>query len=254
MKKLLIALLILGLAVILPAPIFAQTAMTTTFLSGAVTSLNVNQVTVNSATGITANVTQLVIDYESMRVTAVSGTTITVSRGTDGTSRRLHENNALVWVGPPEAFPPDDPSGACTASTLPYLPRVNARNGNIWNCSNIGQWSRVNFNQMQASAWPITIINNAAYTALLQDYVIIQNSVLSAGITVTLPSITGIDGNIKIIKNINGANQTITITGVNGQNIGGAQGALTTTIAGGTFRTVWLISYSNFWYTLLNSL
>jgi hypothetical protein len=100
--------LILALALLscLPAPLSAQATMTSTTLSAAIT--NTQQIfTVASATGIstTAPGTRLYTDKEEMLVTAISGTSVTVQRGVDGTGTSAHASGSTVYVGPPSSRP-----------------------------------------------------------------------------------------------------------------------------------------------------
>lgn len=73
-------------------------ALTTTTLSSAVAVTDVS-IVVTSATGFAAN-SSVIIDGENMRVGSsyVSGTTIPVSRGRDGTATTAHASGANVSV------------------------------------------------------------------------------------------------------------------------------------------------------------
>lgn len=131
----------LFLALLCSAPLaFAQTAMTSTTLSAAITS-TATQFAVASATGISAAngtnaATYLYIDREYMAVQNISGTLVTVIRGVQGT-QAAHNNAAKVWVGPASAFGQNDPSqGSCTSTNLAYQPVVVISTGNIWYCGN----------------------------------------------------------------------------------------------------------------------
>lgn len=122
---------------------YAQSnAMTHTTLSAAITSISNNAITftVGSATGFTANTTMAVIDGEGLNIQAVSGTTITASRGFQGTTAMQHNSGAIVLVGPYNAFYDRDPvGGRCSAAAQPYLPFVNLKGHRLWNC-NASQW------------------------------------------------------------------------------------------------------------------
>lgn len=124
---------------------FGQATTATTTLSAAVTQ-SAQQVTVASATGISATGnplnstnTILYVDKEAMRVLTVNGTVIGVQRGSDGTAQTAHASGSLVWVGPPSYYSNGDPSGACTATQQLNLPRVAEMTGKIWDCVG-GQW------------------------------------------------------------------------------------------------------------------
>ena len=137
----------------------AQTAMTTTTLSAAVTTSQ-QTVTLASATGVNnasrpissseigaptgASYTLLFVDKEAMAVNSINTTSLvaTVIRGWNGTLQTPHVSGAKVWVGPSYAYGNFDPAGACQRSTLPYLPRVVPTTGNIWDCTgNTGVWA-----------------------------------------------------------------------------------------------------------------
>ena len=154
-------LAIFALALLLAAPGSAQTAMTTTTLSVAMTTTQSTAV-VASATGIVnasrpissseigaptgASFILLYVDKEAMAVNTIStvGSTNTayVIRGWNGTMQTPHLSGAKVWVGPSYAFGNFDPAGACNLSLLPYTPRIVPTTGNIWQCTaNTGQWT-----------------------------------------------------------------------------------------------------------------
>lgn len=117
----------------------AQTALTQTTLSAAITSSQ-NTFKLASVTGITANQTELYIDLEAMPVYAVSGNYVTVGpRGSYGTKAMAHVSGAGVLYGPPAAFIDYDPTGACTAGTglFLYAPIVDVLTGGQWLCSSV---------------------------------------------------------------------------------------------------------------------
>jgi hypothetical protein len=130
---------------VIAVPGFAQTVLTTTTLSSAVSATNVVQPTIQvaSATGITAGGTLLFVDNEAMFVNSVSGTILQVSRGYYGGRVTAHNSGALVWIGPPQAFgwafPGGYPSGGCTRSAQLYLPYINTDSGAISDCIG-GSW------------------------------------------------------------------------------------------------------------------
>ena len=143
-----IALYLLAFA-LAPIVVHAQTAMTSTTLSGAVTKSQ-NTIPVASATGIVAPNpfggpaqtpglgTVILIDNELMYVESVNGTTITVQRGAGGTKQTSHNSGAVVWVGSPNSFLTTDPVGPCTAdlTTNPTIVTTTAYNTRTryWNC------------------------------------------------------------------------------------------------------------------------
>src|ERR1051326_1455013 len=150
MKKL-ISILSLVLAFSLAA--FGQSTntnliVTATKLSAAMNNSQ-NSLRVASATGITANTTILFIqdgnggNSEAVFVNSVSGTTIGVTRGYNGTQTYAHLSGAAVLVGPAGngPFVNADPSGSCTAASS-WTPTINIFNGGRqWICSSISsEW------------------------------------------------------------------------------------------------------------------
>lgn len=79
-------------------------AITLTTLSGAVV-VDQNTISVASATGFAAN-SLVFVDQEAMKVASsyVSGTSIPVLRGLDGTATQVHPTGAQVKVGLPTDF------------------------------------------------------------------------------------------------------------------------------------------------------
>ena len=152
MKRLFCTLLALAVG-LTAAPVVAQTTGTTTTLAAAVTAAgqagetsSATQINVASATGIVVGDLVAVLRAgrvaEFMRVTAINGTYLTVSRGID--SRAVaHLNGATLYVDP-EAnyYRGADPSGACTRATEQYLPHINRTTGVVSECSTAGVWYR----------------------------------------------------------------------------------------------------------------
>lgn len=93
-------------------------ALTTTTLSSAV-AINDNSIVVASATSLVAG-SQLRIDDEWMQVaqTYVSGTTVPVLRGQNGTAVAAHPSSANVVHGPAVDYD-NAPNGAYGANTVP---------------------------------------------------------------------------------------------------------------------------------------
>jgi hypothetical protein len=133
---------------LLAMPAFGQTILGNTTLSTAIGSSSVKVLTVASATGITApstsdgtKLTYLWIDKEALEVQAVSGTTITVTRGVNSTGATTHASGAFVFVIP--AFKATYfgfiPTGSCTRANELLLPRIHFASGIISDCLG-GQW------------------------------------------------------------------------------------------------------------------
>lgn len=136
-------LILTGLLVILALPGLAQaqTAITRTTLSAAITAAqgqptSIN-ITVASATGISVG-SVLWIEGSVYRVTAVSGTTITVINQWYPAS---HLSSAGVYVVPLGAQYTVDPTGSCIRGSTgafpiysPYALHFNVTNGTIAHC------------------------------------------------------------------------------------------------------------------------
>lgn len=146
MKKL---ISVLSLVLAFAVASFGQTTnsnliTTTTSLAAAITSSSATSLRVASATGITANMTVLFIhdgsggNSEAVFVNSVSGTTIGVTRGYNGTQSNPHLSGSVVLVGPAGngPFVNTDPSGSCDAPSSWY-PTVNIFTSNQWICSSI---------------------------------------------------------------------------------------------------------------------
>lgn len=132
------AALLLSAALLAP-PASAQVALrSTTFASAVAQSDNV--VVVASASGI--EVGDIAYEArEAMRVLAINGTALTVSRGYEGIVS-AHASGATVYVDDKTYFDSKDRAGACTSALEVVLPVVNMANGRIFDCQN-GVWGQV---------------------------------------------------------------------------------------------------------------
>jgi hypothetical protein len=110
--------------VALPNLLSAQTMLTQTTLSSAISSTSTTTVVVASATGITATSTVIFVDQEAMFVNAVNAKTLSVTRGYNGTQAGTHLSSSAVFIGPPFAFAYQAPNGSCTRANVPYLPVI----------------------------------------------------------------------------------------------------------------------------------
>lgn len=144
-KTLILSLSALVLCFAMPA--FAQTFMSTTTLSSAITTPTASVspsdlVYVASATNMVAGQTLIYVDNEAMTVTAISGTTLTVFRGYQSQAH-IHASGALVWYGPANNFfsqsALNTPSGQCTRSAERVIPYINLSSGIIADCLG-GTW------------------------------------------------------------------------------------------------------------------
>lgn len=156
-------LLVAALGIATASPAFAQTTVSSTTLSAAVTSSQ-STFTVASATGIDVG-DLMFVDREFVRVTAISGTTITVRRGQEGSAARAHGSGAILYHGPSNNFSRDDvaPGSACTASDEAYLPRIVIPSGRIYQCS-ASVW-----HELGSNGGTFTVTFNLAANASLAD-------------------------------------------------------------------------------------
>jgi hypothetical protein len=147
---------------LIPADAQVYTLTQTTANNG-ISSSTVQQFTVASATNITANPpTMLYVDREAMLVLAISGTTVTVTRGANTTKAVGHASGAMVLAGSPDWFSDTDPTGSCTTATTKTAPHLNVITGNQWLCSTItGTWIP-GFQNVSAPAQVNTAVASAA--------------------------------------------------------------------------------------------
>lgn len=170
MKKLILVLTLLTLAAV---PVSAQTYLTATTLSNAVTSTSADRIVVASAT--TAAVGGAVyIDHELMSIRAISGTTLTVSRGQQGTAATTHNAAAAVIIAPVAALQGPTPAftqlagrtlaGSCNPVNYPYLPIVDTDSGNVFLC-----WAQGSSGPNASRLWhgTNTVGINAVYSLLV---------------------------------------------------------------------------------------
>lgn len=126
MKKLSILSLALGLVLALPA--FGQTYLSQTTLSGAVSN-STTFIPLASVSGIVATQTVIYVadgSGEAMFVNSLpGGKTVAVTRGYQNLGGGTpHNSGALVLYGPANAFLTTQPTGACSRSTMLYLPAI----------------------------------------------------------------------------------------------------------------------------------
>lgn len=143
-------------------PVFAQTALTSTTIAAAMDTVQ-QSVVVTSATGITAQGTGAtaqygLIDRELVAIRTLPGasTTVTFTRGANGTRATSHVSGASFTIVPALNNPQlvnYVPSGQCTRSTLAYVPLVvggtvaQGNNGDTYDCLGVttaGQWVQTN--------------------------------------------------------------------------------------------------------------
>lgn len=136
-----------GLLFLLTVPAVAQTAIVSTTLNAAATA-GATQISVASNTGIEVNDLVAVLSNlrvaELMRVRAINGGFITVSRGID--SRAVaHLSGATIYHAPPAQFYRADPNagGTCERSDEQYLPHINTSSKLLSDCSTADVWYRL---------------------------------------------------------------------------------------------------------------
>jgi len=128
--------------------LFVNGAINTTLASG-ITNV-ATSLTVASATGFpTSGNFRIVVESEIMLVTAVSGTTFTVTRGVEGTNPAAHSGGTIVKVsltggsinqwrsdnfqtGPYSSLPSGREGDLYRPTDAPYIMRYDATNG--WEC------------------------------------------------------------------------------------------------------------------------
>lgn len=238
MKKLMILLMVVALFLGLSTEIMAQTATPRTALAAAVTASQTT-LTVLSVTGVStptaANPQWMFVDGELMRVTDMSSTTLTVQRGQNGTAASAHQSSAMAFIGPSNAFITTDLFGQCTRTAEPYLPRINVRNGNVFDCilsgtdsttylaptSTTSEWVSVNFLQVgRALPYKKLPLSATTYTLLASDEILGYRTNVAG--TITIPAITGAPGKRYIIQLEHTGMPSLTIATSSGQLINGA--------------------------------
>jgi hypothetical protein len=157
-------LLMLALVlVVFTVPMFGQAnTLVQTYTSAAVADANTTLVKVYSATGISSDPPTLIyIDREAMRVVSVSGTNVTVRRGTDGTAAVGHISGAGILLGRPDWFMTYDPppGGACTTASTYVTPWLNVRTGDQWLCSSVEKRWVAGFGNTK---WPFGVTSTHA--------------------------------------------------------------------------------------------
>jgi hypothetical protein len=145
--------LMLGMIGALGLPAQAQTAITTTTLTNAITTRATRQdIVVGSNTGMAVGSTALLIDGSVYQINAISGTTITVTNTAYPAS---HLASVTVYVVPLGAQIGRNPVGSCIRGTAgvvplysPYTIMFNLATGDMAVCrGNVGSRSWVISNQ-----------------------------------------------------------------------------------------------------------
>lgn len=145
MQTLRTVLLALAVLVVTAAPSVAQTTLSSTTLAAAVAATD-RQINVTSATGIEVNDLIAILSRnavtEIVRVRAINGTFLAVSRGVYGPVV-AHASLSTIYHAPEAQFYRGaDPRGTCTRASEVYLPHINVSSRTISECSTAGVWYR----------------------------------------------------------------------------------------------------------------
>jgi hypothetical protein len=177
-------------------PAGAQTALSSTTLSAAVSDGVTRTINLTSATGVTApavgaSAVVLLVDREIMTVLSVSGTVVQVTRASD-TRAVPHINGAIVWIAPRQNITAYIPSGQCTRTTLQAVPLIvgagiglGAEVGSLFDCLGVttaGQWVNTN----GSSGFPVlgsTVASPAGVLTATGTYFKVSGTNAITGIT-----------------------------------------------------------------------
>lgn len=152
-----LALFALLASLVLAGAADAQTTLTNTTLSAAISNASDQTATLTAVTGITATTTSaqayLLIDREVFGIRAVNTTTkvVTLTRGVMGTRATGHANAAVVYFVDPTlstmVLSAQDRSGACSTAGSSdmsqngaYVPVFNPSSGRSFTCTSGGTW------------------------------------------------------------------------------------------------------------------
>lgn len=256
------AALVLGLLLTVGAS--AQTSLNTTTVSTAIPDATTRTLVVASATGATAATTAAFVDGELMAITAVSGTSLTVNRGSGSTRARAHAANAFVYIGPLVAFTTVDQGGSCTAANQQYTPSINISNGNLWTCTTTtsgSSWMAYQLAPPGIGSLPRTVYAKTrlaanSYTILPTDTIVALSTTgtgsgsLAIPITTwTLPSHLGVAGKVLYLKDESGGVSATTFIAISG-TVDGVGGLLSIVALKTAYGGVSLYAGSGGWFTL----
>ncbi len=253
LRQVAISMVAIGLLVLADSPpAWAQAAMNQTTINAAATA-TAGTVSVASATSIVAG-HEMFIEREAMLVQSVSGTTISVQRGYDGTNAASHPQGALAYTGTPSRFSRTNYAGSCTSTSQVVLPIVNTATGQLFDCVN-SLWA--SFTTTPGGAGgnirSRRDVGNAATTIALTDYVVsLRTTGTGSGgtgnpvITWTLPTVgTGILGKEYVFLDESGGVTATTYIAVYG-TVNGSTSYLIKTAYG----SVTVLAGSGGWFVL----
>jgi hypothetical protein len=122
----------------------AQTTLTSTTLTNAITDQTLS-ITVGSVTGISVG-DIVFMEREALLVRAVntSALGLTVQRGWQGTVSRPHAAASIVYAGAPGRYYSTEVvvGGTCTAAAEAFSPRIVLPTGNVYTCLN-SNWRQI---------------------------------------------------------------------------------------------------------------
>jgi hypothetical protein len=219
----------------------ATVTIDATTLSAAVTSRSADSLAVASATGIAAG-NLLYANREAMLVRSVSGTTVFVTRGIEGTVARLHQSGAVVHCGPKREFYSNDVIGYANSDEEYALPHINVRTGNIF--------------QIADSKWVQLRINGYSFQGNLQEY-----DYTAAGAIAIAPGVHKVNGSTLAMTLAdpspihNGMLLTVTAANASAHTLapgssfgGGGSGENLATFSGAIGDSITLIAQDSLWY------
>lgn len=225
----------------------AQATINSTTLGAAVTA-TAQSITVASAATIAAG--QLIfVDRELMQVQTsyVSGTSIPVTRGVNGTRAYTHASGSQVWTGPANYFSQSEPAGNCLSTAEVALPRIVGQTGNVYQCSN-SIWVRYadgGVHEFSAGS----VQSYATSTAItVQPGLSLLGSGGALSMTLAAPSAQQ-DG---LVMNIFASTaQAHTITNTAGFN-GGTTARDVCTLGGAIGDGITIVAFGGVWYVTAN--
>lgn len=200
----------------------AQTTLVRTTLSTAIagtgTASGTIQVVVASATGMSASTNAtlryILIDYELLRVTAISSTTLTAVRNQGGIATAHPVGAQVIW-GPvgnwsaltgnsTGAFLPQtaaDPIGTCTAGNNDFMPLVKATTTGVfyYGCdTNSGagstSWSKTQVGPVLGEIEPLVYTASDRTATISNDIIGVTSVPANTTRTITLPCSTAPPG------------------------------------------------------------
>lgn len=246
----------------------AQTATARTALSAAVTNTTATTFQLLAVSGITTPTATAPIfgyvDQELVQILSINTTALTINvlRGQGGTFASTHLNGATFFSGPSSGnnagvFINSDMQGSCTRTNWIYLPVINPKDGNIFDCilspttqtgaaATTSEWVAFNAQPIgRARPYKKLAVTVTTYTLLPSDEIVGYNTNVNG--TITIPALTGFIGKIYTIQSENTGVPTITIATSSGQTINGAA-SITMPGTGTAYGQVQIYSDGRNWF------